>query len=64
MQTSSSASQASSANGVEGRSARERAEREEMFSFHPDILSEGAPLPRRSDGAQYDLPTSTEQTQQ
>lgn len=34
-------------------SAEERAEREEMFSFHPDILTQTPPLPRRMDGSPY-----------
>ena len=32
---------------------QERAERAEMFSFHPDILREAGPLPRRADGSDY-----------
>ena len=36
------------------RQSGEQEEREEMFSFHPDILSQAGPLPRRSDGRTYD----------
>lgn len=36
------------------RQAAEQVEREEMFSFHPDILSQAGPLPRRRDGRAYD----------
>jgi len=36
------------------RLAGEQVEREEMFSFHPDILSQAGPLPRRRDGRTYD----------
>ena len=43
------------------RAAAEQAEREEMFSFHPDILQEAAPLPRRVDGSDYDPARTREQ---
>lgn len=46
-----------STTSEERRAAEERAEREEMFSFHPDILTEPAPLPRKSDGSGYSAPT-------
>ena len=39
--------------------AAERDEREEMFSFHPDILAEAGPLPRKSDGSQYSDETNS-----
>lgn len=31
----------------------ERREREELFSFHPAILSEAGELPRRTNGSDY-----------
>lgn len=37
----------------EQRAAAERAEREEMFSFHPDILTEAPGLPRKTNGSSY-----------
>lgn len=40
------------------RAAQERAEREEMFSFHPEILADAAPVPRKSDGSDYNSPAS------
>lgn len=40
----------------EQQAAEERAEREEMFSFHPEILTDAAPLPRKSDGSDYRAP--------
>ena len=40
-------------NGSDARSEAERAERAEMFSFHPDILSEAGPLPRKVDGSDF-----------
>ena len=36
------------------QSAAERAEREEMFGFHPDILSEAGEPPRKVDGRNYE----------
>lgn len=36
------------------RQNKEQVEREEMFSFHPDILSQAGPLPRRGDDRAYD----------
>lgn len=45
----------------ERRAAEESAEREEMFSFHPDILSDAAPLPRHPDGSDYRRPAGDEE---
>lgn len=42
------------------QSAAERAEREEMFGFHPEILSEAGELPRKVDGRDYEDPAATE----
>ena len=36
--------------------AGERAEREEMFGFHPKILTEAAGLPRKVSGRDYEAP--------
>jgi hypothetical protein len=38
------------------QAAAERAEREEMFGFHPEILSEAGELPRKLDGRGYEDP--------
>ena len=38
------------------QSAAERAEREEMFGFHPEILSEAGELPRKVAGRDYEAP--------
>ena len=40
----------------------ERAEREEMFGFHPEILSEAAGLPRKVSGRVYEDPTAAERS--
>lgn len=40
----------------EKRAADERVLREANFSFHPDILAEAGPLPRKSDGSGYTKP--------
>ena len=36
------------------QAAAERAEREEMFGFHPDILSEAGEPPRKVAGRNYE----------
>ena len=40
------------------QAAAERAEREEMFGFHPEILSEAGELPRKLDGRDYEAPNT------
>jgi len=42
--------------------AAERAEREEMFGFHPEILSEAAGLPRKVAGRVYEDPAAAERS--
>lgn len=42
--------------------AAERSEREEMFGFHPEILSEAAGLPRKVPGRVYEDPTAAERS--
>lgn len=42
--------------------AEAEAEREEMFGFHPEILSEAGELPRKLDGRGYEDPAVPDQT--